>query len=127
MGLDPDVDATSVIHQTTSLPVIPAKLEDADLPNQHFDAVAMTHVIEHLFDPIGAIQYIQNQRSEKGQTRRVSGDKDRAKNNFPISGDRGHGPVVPFGEEVIEEDLHVFLETLGVLPARLIDPIEHPD
>jgi SAM-dependent methyltransferase len=54
-GLEPDPVAAE-IARAAGVPVVNTPLEDAELPPRHFDAITMSHVIEHLHDPAAALQ-----------------------------------------------------------------------
>lgn len=54
-GLEPDPVA-SAIARAAGLPVLNTPLEEAALPPRHFDAITLSHVIEHLHDPAAALQ-----------------------------------------------------------------------
>jgi hypothetical protein len=47
------------------------------------------------------------------------------KNNFPILWGLRHDVVVPFPEAVVEHDLHVGFEVIGVLSAGFVDLLEN--
>ena len=48
-------------------------------------------------------------------------------NNFPISHGLRDSPVVPLGEELVEDDRHRFLESSGTFASRLVRLVEDPD
>lgn len=57
-----DIDSTKVEYVRDALDVqhvFLGSVEDLGLPGAHFDAIAMWHVIEHLHDPLGALQEIR--------------------------------------------------------------------
>ena len=58
------------------------------------------------------------------KVRQVTVAKERGANNFPISHGLGYGAIVPFGENFVEDDLHVFLESRSILPTGLVDLAE---
>ncbi len=58
-------------------------------------------------------------RAGRGKT----GAKERARNNFPVLRWLWNGPVVPFGEKLVEHDLHGLLES-SILPAGLVNLVE---
>lgn len=51
-GVDTDHEAALVAQQQYKVSVYTGNLEDANFPNDYFDAVTLNHVIEHVFDPI---------------------------------------------------------------------------
>src|SRR5262249_55008638 len=53
-GGEPDPVAAQVARDA-GIPVTVAPLEEADLAPNHFDAVTMSHVLEHLHDPAAAL------------------------------------------------------------------------
>ncbi len=57
-GLDSDPVAAKTAHRKYSLPVKAGKLEDMGYPSNSYDAVTMSHVFEHMFDPIGVLKEI---------------------------------------------------------------------
>jgi len=54
-GLEPDPKSAAAAVQA-GLPVRAALLEDHTFPESHFDAVTLSHVIEHLHDPVGTLK-----------------------------------------------------------------------
>jgi SAM-dependent methyltransferase len=54
-GLEPD-PAAAERARTSGVPVTTASLEDVDLEPSSFDAITMSHVIEHLHDPPAALE-----------------------------------------------------------------------
>ncbi len=55
-GIEPDGKAVSVARERFGLEVFQGSLEEAKFPNEHFDAITMNHVIEHVQDPIGLLK-----------------------------------------------------------------------
>lgn len=51
MGIEPSDSDSTYARQVFGLPVFTGTLEEANLPSNHFDAVTMWDVIEHLKDP----------------------------------------------------------------------------
>jgi SAM-dependent methyltransferase len=58
-GVEPSGFAAEFARERLGLRVIQGTLEDADLPDGHFDAVVMGDVIEHLPDPGSALERIR--------------------------------------------------------------------
>jgi 2-polyprenyl-3-methyl-5-hydroxy-6-metoxy-1,4-benzoquinol methylase len=50
-GLEPDPEAAAVARDAYKLPVLAGTLEEARLPDASFDAVTLSHVIEHVPEP----------------------------------------------------------------------------
>jgi 2-polyprenyl-3-methyl-5-hydroxy-6-metoxy-1,4-benzoquinol methylase len=50
-GLEVDREAATVARRTFGLDVLCSSLADAKFPTDHFDAITLRHVIEHLPDP----------------------------------------------------------------------------
>ncbi len=53
MGVEPDPEAVRIARDRFGLEVVQGTLEEAEFPNDSFDAITMNHVIEHALDPIG--------------------------------------------------------------------------
>ena len=51
-GVEPDEAAVAVAREHYKVPVVAGMLEEGTFPPGSFDAVVMTHVIEHVADPI---------------------------------------------------------------------------
>ena len=51
MGLEPDPKAVRIARERFGLDVVAGSLEKADLPSSSFDAITLSHVIEHVPDP----------------------------------------------------------------------------
>lgn len=50
-GVEPDEEAASIAIES-GLPVFRGSLMDAKFPTEHFDAITMNHVIEHVANPV---------------------------------------------------------------------------
>jgi len=59
MGIDTSSVAVARAREMYDLEIIQAPVEQAQLPRGHFDVVAMWDVIEHLPDPVAALNAIQ--------------------------------------------------------------------
>ncbi len=66
-GLEPDKGAAAIARKTTDCPVYVGTLEDIELPQEHYDAVYMNQVFEHLRDPVLALTKIKNTLKPDGQ------------------------------------------------------------
>src|ERR1700678_4047498 len=55
---------------------------------------------------------------------RLETTKERDGNNFPVSCRLWNSPIVPFGENFVEDDLHVLFESRGIFPASFVDLVE---
>lgn len=56
MGVEPDPAAVRVAQEHYGVEVTCGSIEHAGLPDNGFDAVTLSHVIEHLPDPIGTLR-----------------------------------------------------------------------
>lgn len=56
LGVEPDPEAARIAKERFGLPVIVAPLEEAGPPNNSFDAITMSHVVEHVHDPIAILR-----------------------------------------------------------------------
>ncbi len=56
MGQDLDPEAAREVRRDRGIPVHIGPLETAPYANASFDAVIMSHVIEHVHDPIGLLR-----------------------------------------------------------------------
>lgn len=56
MGQDMDPDAASDVRRELGIPVHIGRLETAPYKQSSFDAVILSHVIEHVHDPIGLLR-----------------------------------------------------------------------
>lgn len=52
MGVEPDPKAARIAREEFGVKVFQGTLQEAKFPNDHFDAITMNHVIEHVPDPI---------------------------------------------------------------------------
>jgi len=52
VGVDPDGEAVSTARRIFGLKVFQGSLDDVKFPDNHFDAITMNHVIEHVYDPV---------------------------------------------------------------------------
>jgi len=60
-GLEPSAEAAAHARAALSLPperIVVASAEDAELPRDAFDLVTMSHVLEHLSDPVAVLERI---------------------------------------------------------------------
>ncbi len=55
-GVEPDPEAARLARQLHGLPVITGTLEDAGLPDGSVDAITLSHVIEHVYDPVSLLE-----------------------------------------------------------------------
>lgn len=55
LGVEPDAHAARLAAERFGLTVVPSTLEEASLPDDSVDAVTMSHVIEHVPDPVGLL------------------------------------------------------------------------
>jgi 2-polyprenyl-3-methyl-5-hydroxy-6-metoxy-1,4-benzoquinol methylase len=56
LGVEPDNEAARVAQQRYGVPVVVGTLPQASLPDESFDVVMMSHVIEHLYDPVATLR-----------------------------------------------------------------------
>ena len=56
LGVEIDAQAASVAQDHFGVPVVKSPLEKAKFPADSFDAVTITHVLEHVHDPIGLLK-----------------------------------------------------------------------
>lgn len=54
-GIEPDPTAARIAQQEFGVSVTVGALEDAGLPDEAFDAVTLSHVIEHVHDPVALL------------------------------------------------------------------------
>jgi 2-polyprenyl-3-methyl-5-hydroxy-6-metoxy-1,4-benzoquinol methylase/rRNA maturation protein Nop10 len=55
-GVEPDEEAVKVAQERFRLNILKATLEEAEFPENEFNAITMNHVIEHLPDPVGTLK-----------------------------------------------------------------------
>lgn len=55
-GVEPDPGAARVARERNGLEVHVGQLEDARLPAGTFDAVVLSHVVEHVYDPVALLR-----------------------------------------------------------------------
>ena len=56
MGLEPYEQAAQIARDRYGLAVVCRFLQDAELPEDSFDAITMFHVLEHVHDPVGDLR-----------------------------------------------------------------------
>jgi 2-polyprenyl-3-methyl-5-hydroxy-6-metoxy-1,4-benzoquinol methylase len=66
-GIEPDATAAAVAQDYYHLPVLVATLEQGTFPPASFDAVVMTHVIEHVPDPLPLLRACRTVLSPGGK------------------------------------------------------------
>jgi len=54
-GIEPDPEASRLARERFGLEVVTGTLEETSLPANSADAITMTHVIEHVPDPVGLL------------------------------------------------------------------------
>ena len=57
-GIDPDCEAARRVERQLQVPVLTTSFEDADFEGDKFDAVVLSHLIEHLFEPVEILRTI---------------------------------------------------------------------
>jgi len=55
LGVEQDRAAAKLAQERFGVPVIVGTLPEANLPEESFDAVTLSHVIEHVYDPVGLL------------------------------------------------------------------------
>jgi SAM-dependent methyltransferase len=55
VGVEPDPEAARVATEEHGLPVFTGALEEARLPASSFDAITLSHLIEHVPDPVATL------------------------------------------------------------------------
>ena len=66
-GVEPDPAAAKVAQEQFGIPVIVGPLEDARLPAESFDAITLSHVVEHVYDPIALLSECRRLLKPKGR------------------------------------------------------------
>lgn len=56
LGIEPDAEAANKAKEFFGIPVVVSTLEQANLPSCYCDAVTVSHVLEHVHDPIVFLQ-----------------------------------------------------------------------
>jgi SAM-dependent methyltransferase len=54
-GIEPDPRSAAAAARLLGRPVLVGGIGEVDLPDNHFDAIVLSHVIEHLVDPLAAL------------------------------------------------------------------------
>ena len=57
-GVEPSPQAAKLARETFGLPVFTGTVFEADFPDEHFDAVIMRHVLEHVHNPSATLREI---------------------------------------------------------------------
>jgi SAM-dependent methyltransferase len=55
VGVEPDPQAAAVARENQGVPVVEGMLEDAAFEPASFDAVHLSHVVEHVYDPVSLL------------------------------------------------------------------------
>ena len=55
-GVEPDANAAKIAMDRLGMPITVGTLEQANFPNNYFDAITAHHVIEHMHDPVGFLK-----------------------------------------------------------------------
>ena len=55
-GVEPDPTAAQVSSERLNITVPTVDLEGASFPSKSFDAITLSHVLEHVYDPIGVLR-----------------------------------------------------------------------
>lgn len=103
-GIDPDAKAARMAQERFGLSVIVGSLHDAGFPNQSFDAVTLSHVIEHVHDPVALLS----------ECRRILKPGGRAVIVTPNIRSLGHGKFRSFWRG-LEPPRHFHLFSLETL------------
>jgi SAM-dependent methyltransferase len=65
-GLERDASASAWAREHLQLPVETGSLQDLDSSHSSFDAITLWHVLEHLYDPRGALEILHRRLGAKG-------------------------------------------------------------
>lgn len=65
-GIELSQSAVTYGQQVYGLPIETGTIESADLPENSFDVITMWHVLEHLADPVGALERITDLLKQGG-------------------------------------------------------------
>jgi SAM-dependent methyltransferase len=66
VGVEPDAQAARIGRNRPGITVLEGSLDDTDFPDDEFDAIAMHHVIEHVWDPIHTLRQCRRVLKPKG-------------------------------------------------------------
>jgi SAM-dependent methyltransferase len=55
LGVEPDAASAKIAKERFGVPVIVGTLAEAGMPDESFDAVSLSHVIEHVYDPVALL------------------------------------------------------------------------
>jgi 2-polyprenyl-3-methyl-5-hydroxy-6-metoxy-1,4-benzoquinol methylase len=55
-GVEVDSKSAKVAIESFGIPVYVGSIEEAKYPHSYFDAITLSHVIEHVYDPIGLLR-----------------------------------------------------------------------
>ena len=67
MGIEPDREAAKVAQEHFNIPVMAGTLESAKFPDNFFDAVTLSHTIEHVSNPIWLLQECRRVLKQNGK------------------------------------------------------------
>jgi SAM-dependent methyltransferase len=104
MGLDPDPRAVEVARTRFGLNVRRGTIEEEHFPDSHFDVITMSHVIEHVHDPVATFK----------ECRRILRNGGRIVVVTPNSGSLGHR-TFRAAWRGLEPPRHLFLFSPGTL------------
>jgi 2-polyprenyl-3-methyl-5-hydroxy-6-metoxy-1,4-benzoquinol methylase len=54
-GIEPDPTASQVAR-SSGIPILASRLDEAALPAESFDAITLSHVVEHLLEPVATLR-----------------------------------------------------------------------
>lgn len=66
-GVEPDTVAAKLAEELFHIPVFPGPLPEAHLPDSFFDAVVLSHVIEHAHDPLSLLKECRRVAKPQGR------------------------------------------------------------